>query len=233
MLDFLNQNSGALTVIFTAVVTFSTVVYAVLTAVLVAETRRMRQVQTEPKVEVIIKHREEWISLIHVYVRNIGLGPAYNISFDISAEAGGEGAQALIGDFTEVNFFKTGLKYLGPSQEQVSGLSQMTEKFDQKIQSVLVFNVRYQGATGKKYREEFRLDFSEFKGRSQIGKPHLYAIAQHLEKMQSDFHHLATGFRRIKTDVFDSEDREQETKEREAHRAEVIAKSKEPNNNGS
>jgi len=232
MLDFLNQNSGALTVIFTAVVTLSTVVYAVLTAVLVAETRRMRQAQTEPKVEVIIKHREEWINLIHIYIRNIGLGPAYNISFDISAEAGGEGAQALIDDFTEANFFKTGLKYLGPGQEQVSGLSQMTEKFEQKIQSVLVFNVRYQGATGKTFQEEFRLDFSEFKGRSQIGKPHLYAITQHLEKIQSDFHHIATGFKRIKADVFDSEDRDRERKEREEHRAEVIAKSKESNNNG-
>lgn len=229
MLEFLNQNSGALTVIFTAVVTISTVVYAVLTAVLVAETRRMRHAQTEPKVEVVIKPREEWISLIHVYVRNIGLGPAYDISFNITAEKGVEGAQALIEDFTKANFFKTGLTYLGPGQEQVSDLSQMTEKYDQKIESVLVFDVLYRGATGKQYREKFRLDFSEFKGRSQIGKPHLYAIAQHLEKIQKDFHNIATGFKRIKADVYDSEDREQERKEWEEHRNELLAKSKEQN----
>lgn len=132
MLDFLNQNSGALTVIFTAVVTISTVVCAVLTALLVAETRRMRQVQTEPKVEVIVKSREEWISFIHVYVRNIGLGPAYDIAFDIVAETGGEGARALIDDFTKANFFQTGLKYLGPGQEVVSGYTRMTEQFEEK-----------------------------------------------------------------------------------------------------
>lgn len=55
VLDFLNKNSGALTVLFTAVVTISTVIYSVLTGKLVSETKRMRRVQTEPKIEVTIK----------------------------------------------------------------------------------------------------------------------------------------------------------------------------------
>ena len=213
-------------VIFTGVVTLSTVVYAILTALLVAETRRMRQAQTEPRVEVIIKPREEWISLIHVYIRNIGLGPAYDISFDISAESGGEGAEALIEDFTRAQFFKTGLRYLGPGQEMVSDYSQITEKFEQKIESVIIFVVQYRSTTGKHYKERYRLDFSEFKGRTQIGKPHLYAIAQHLEKIQQDFNRLATGFNRIKADVYNSEDREKERKEWEEHREQLIAESK-------
>ncbi|SRR6266496_396393 len=229
MLEFLNQNSGALTVIFTAVVTISTVVYAVLTAVLVAETRRMRQAQTEPKVEVVIEPREEWISLFHVYVRNIGLGPAYDISFEIIAEKGGDGARALIDDFTKANFLKTGLTYLGPGQELASDLSQMTEKYDQKIESVLVFDVHYRGATGRRYQDKYRLDFCEFKGRTQIGKPHLYAIAQHLEKIQSDLHHVMTGFKRMKVEIYDNEDREQERKKWEGHRDELLAKGNERN----
>lgn len=223
MLDFLNQNSGALTVIFTFVVTLSTVVYAVLTAMLVAETRRMREAQTEPRVEVVIKPREEWIGLIHVYVRNIGLGPAYDISFDIKAESGEEGAQALIDDFTQTHFFKTGLRYLSPGHEAVSGYSQLTEK---KIEAVLVFEVKYRSATSKTFEERFRTDFAEFKGQTQIGKPHLYAIAQHLEKIQQDIHHLATGFRRIKADVYDSEDRETERKESEEHRPHLPTQNK-------
>ncbi|MBM4278427.1 MAG: hypothetical protein FJ130_11210 [Deltaproteobacteria bacterium] len=223
MLEFLNQNSGFLIVIFTGIVALSTVVYALLTFVLVGETRRMRQTQTEPRVEVIIKPREEWISLIHVYVRNIGLGPAYDISFNISAESGGEGAKALIMDFTRAQFLKTGLRYLGPGQEVVSDYSQMTEKFDLKIDSVLTFLIRYKSANRKVYEDRYRLDFSEFRGRSQIGKPHLYAIAQHLEKIQQDFHRLATGFNRIKADVYNSENREQERKELEKHREQLIA----------
>jgi hypothetical protein len=226
MLEFLNQNSGVLTVIFAGVVTLSTVVYAVLTGLLVAETRRMRQAQTEPRVEVIIKPREEWINLIHVYVRNIGLGPAYEISFDISAEAEEEGAKALIQDFTRTQFFITGLRYLGPGQEVISDYSQMTEKFEAKIKSVLILVVRYKSATGKDYVDRYRIDFSEFKERTQIGKPHLYAIAQHLEKIQQDFSRLATGFNRIKADVYNSEDREKEKKEWEERREQITKKSK-------
>lgn len=52
LLAFLNANSGALNVIFTGVVTIATAVYAVLTWKLVSETRQMREVQTEPKIEI-------------------------------------------------------------------------------------------------------------------------------------------------------------------------------------
>lgn len=39
---------------------------------------------------------------------------------------------------------------------------------------------------------------------------HLYSIALSLEKLQKDLHHVSTGFRRIRADVFDSEDRKAE-----------------------
>lgn len=233
MLNFLNQNSGVLTLIFTAVVALSTVVYAILTAVLAAETRRMRQAQTEPKVEIVIKPREEWINLVHASVRNIGLGPAYNISFSIKVESGGEGAQALIDDFTRAYFFKTGLKYLGPGQEVMSDYSRMTGKFNEKIESVLIFGVKYESATRRTFEERFRIDFSAFKGRTQIGKPHLYTIAQHLDKIQQDFHHLATGFSRIKADIYDTADREKERMEWEENGDSFVAEGKKTTVDGS
>jgi hypothetical protein len=213
MLNFLNQNSGALIVIFTAVVTFSTVIYALLTAMLVTETRRMRQAQTEPKVQIIVKQWDQWINIVHICIRNIGLGPAYDISFNVSADAGGEGAEKLITDFTKANFFRIGLKYLGPGQELVPGYSQMTKDFEKKIESILVFTVQYQDATGKKYQESFRIDFSEFKGTTRIGKPHLYAIAENLEKIEKDISNIATGFKRIQVDIYNNDDRKEEQKE--------------------
>jgi len=215
MINYLNQNSGAFTVIFTAVVTLSTVVYAVLTAMLVTETQKMRQAQTEPKVQLIIKPWDEWINIVHVYIRNIGLGPAYDISFDTSVEVGGEGAEDLISDLTKANYFRTGLKYLGPGQELVPGYSQMTENFEKKVNSIILFTIHYRNANGKKYQETFRIDFSEFLGITRIGKPHLYAIAQSLEKIQKDINHISTGFKRLQVNIFNNEDREEEQKKRE------------------
>jgi hypothetical protein len=230
MLDFLNQNSGALMVVFTAIVTISTGVYAFLTAYLVAETRKMRQAQTEPKMEIVLRPREEWIHLVNLYIRNIGLGPAYDVSFNIEPEAGGEGAKKLIEDFTTANFLKTGLKYLGPGQEVMSGYSQMTEQFNQKVETVLNVSVHYRGVTGRPLQERIRIDFSELKGLSRIGKPHLYAIAQSLENIERAINGALSGFNRLKADVYTTEDRQQEKREWEEYRNNAIAQSRKAEN---
>ena|SRR3990167_8413387 len=222
MLDFLNNNAGALTVIFTFAVALSTVVYAILTASLVSETKKMREAQTEPKVEIVLKPREEFIHFVNLYVRNIGLGPAYDISFSILIESGGEGAKSLVEDFTKANFFRQGLRYLGPNQEMISGYSQMTDKLNEKIESVLNFKVNYKSSIGKTYNESFRIDFSELKGQVRLGRPHLYAIAQHLGEIQKDINKLTTGFARIKADIYDEKDREKEEKELEERYSKLI-----------
>jgi primosomal protein N'' len=61
LIAFLNANTGALNLLFAGVVAAATVVYAWLTAKLVAETRRLRQVQTEPHIEVFYRPRDECI----------------------------------------------------------------------------------------------------------------------------------------------------------------------------
>jgi hypothetical protein len=48
-----------LLLVFSGVVALSTVVYAVLTWKLVAETRKMREAQTEPKVSVFVEMNDQ------------------------------------------------------------------------------------------------------------------------------------------------------------------------------
>lgn len=226
IIQFLNQNSGALTVVFTAVVTLSTVVYAILTAVLVSETKKMREVQTEPKIEITLRPLESAINIVRLHIKNIGLGPAENLEFIPSVISGGEDAEKLLDEFTETNFFKTGLKYFGPGQEKYSHYTQMTKNHDQKIQSVLLFDIHYKSATGKKYCEKTVIDMSEMKGSYQLGKPNLYAISQSLEKMQRDIGHTVSGFKRIRTDTYTHEDREREYQERIQQIGKMKAKQK-------
>jgi hypothetical protein len=52
LFEFLNKNSGALSVLFSAAVTVATVVYAILTWKLVRETMLLREAQTEPRIEI-------------------------------------------------------------------------------------------------------------------------------------------------------------------------------------
>ena len=98
---FLNSSSGALTVLFTAVVAISTVAYAILTWSFVSETKRMREVQTEPKIEITLKPLDFAINIVRLHIRNIGLGPARNVKFTSSVSSGGEEAENLVKDLTK------------------------------------------------------------------------------------------------------------------------------------
>lgn len=219
LMDFLNKNSGALTVLFTGVVTLATAVYAGLTWLLVKETRLMRQVHTEPKLQITVRPLEIAIHIVRLHIRNIGLGPALNVAFSKEVRAGGDSAKKLLDEFTETNFFSVGLKYFAPGEERVSHYTQMTEDHDGKIASVLEFLVTYESVTGRKYTETLTVDMSEQKGMYQLGKPHLYAISQSLEKLQKDISHVVSGFKRVRADVFSNEDREREKETAEARRA--------------
>jgi hypothetical protein len=84
LLESINQNTGIITTIFTVVVGFATVAYAFLTWSLVSETKRMIEVQTEPKVSAIIQPNEANLNLIDLIVQNIRLGPAYDLEFELN-----------------------------------------------------------------------------------------------------------------------------------------------------
>lgn len=213
MIEYLNANSGALTVIFTGVVTISTVVYAVLTAQLVNETRKMRQAQTEPKLEITLKSSEHWISLLRLHIKNIGLGPAYDIAFKVYGEPDTDGAQEIIKDVTKANLFVSGLKYIGPSREIITGYTQMTTMYQEKIEAVICFEVTYKDSIQKEFKEKFRIDLSEFKGLTQIGTPPMYGIMQSIEKLQKSVDNIATGWKKVQVDVYSQKDRDKERRE--------------------
>lgn len=210
LLAFLNTNSGAINVIFSSVVTIATAVYAVLTWKLVSETRQMRQVQTEPKIEITLRSVDEAIHIQRLHVRNIGLGPAMQLTIRPKVLAGEEGAQSLINELTQTNFFTSGISYLGPGEQRYSHYTQMTENFEAKIASVIAFELKYKSATGLNYKETLIIDMSEHKGSYQLGKPHLYSIALSLEKIQKDIDRIVSGFKRVRVDVYTSADRESE-----------------------
>jgi len=215
LLDFLNKNAGAFSVIFTAVVTFATISYAILTYWLVKETALMRQVQTEPKIEIAVRSHEVHINIMRLHVRNIGLGPALNVKFTPKVLSGGDAALQMIEALTEANFFKVGLVYISPEQEFVSGYTNMIEAGEEKLKAVIGFDVVYESATRKSYKETLIIDMSEHKGTRRIGgHPPLYSIAQSIEKIQKDFDHILSGFKRLNIDMFSSEDRAREEDER-------------------
>lgn len=216
VLVFLNKNSGALTVLFTAIVTLSTVAYVLLTATLVSETRRLREVQTEPKINIAFRPREEWINFIDLEIKNIGQGPAYNIQFNVTAETDSEANKNLVADLLKINMIRHGLRYLSPERGFCSFFTSMADGFNDK--KVARFNVviTYESALKKRYKETFVLDFSELVGLLQLGEPPIHKIANKLEAMERDLHNIASGWKRFGVDVYSAKDRAEERAETKA-----------------
>ena len=216
-IDYLNKNAGGLTVLFTAVVTISTVAYAILTWKLVSETRRMREVQTEPKIEIVVKPLESAVNIVRLHIRNIGFGPATSVKFGPRLVSGGDIGKALLEEFTETAFFKSGLNYFGPGRELYSGYTQFDKNTDGKLKTVIGFAMEYAGMTGKKYKELLTVDMAEMDGTYQLGTPNLYSIAESMMKIQDVFSQVVSGFRKINVDVYTAEDRTKQREERMAH----------------
>ena len=209
-MNFLEQSSELLTLIFAAVVTLATVFYVILTSFLVYETRKLREVQTEPKIHITAGSPYFAINFIRLNIKNIGLGPACDLQFTPSVISGGDSAKKLLNELTKSNFFNIGLRHFGPGENKYSAYTAPTED---ELASVLSFKIDYKSATGKKYSDEIKLYMSELIGDYQLGTPDLYAIAQSLEKIQKDFDHIVSGSKRVKTDIYSSEDRKAEKKE--------------------
>ena len=211
LVTFLNQNAGVLSTIFSCIVMFATVVYAFLTASLVKETRRMREFQTEPRIEVTAHPpSEELFSIIILRVKNIGLGPAYDVEFKLSGELQSTGENELIQDFSKTQFLVKGLRYLGPGQEVRSGFTQMTQNYEEKIKSRLIVEASYNSATGKSYKDTIFVYFDEFEGYCKIGTPPLYAISNAMEKIEKNLSNLVTGRNKLQVDTFSENDRRKE-----------------------
>lgn len=222
--DFLNKNAGVLSTVFSGIVMLATVVYAVLTASLVRETRRMRESQTEPKIEVTASPKEEFVSIITLRVKNIGLGAAHDVRFQLRSESQSAGENELIQDFSRSPFLIKGLRYLGPGQELRSSYTQMTTNFESKIKARLIVGVAYNSASGKAYTDKIPVRFEEFEGYGVVGTPHLYAIANALEKIEKNLDHLANGFRRLRVDTYSERDRRKENEEEDRIRQEATKK---------
>lgn len=227
MFDWISENPEGATLLATIIVAVATVIYAVLTGLLVVETVRMRRAQTEPKLAAYFEPDEQAVIFGHLYVKNIGLGPAYDVTFDLIPEGNKSGGERLIADFKKRKFFERGVQYIGPGQHLRSGVTQMNENYQEKIAATVRVRMRYRPARGSKLTtDEYPIDFSELEGYSQLGKPPIHAIANTLEKMQTDLRWLVNGMRRLQVDQYTQGDRDREKRELDADRRRRRAQAK-------
>lgn len=210
MIELINANAGLINLIFSSIVAVSTLIYAVLTWQLVSETKNMRECQTEPKIVISISPRADWINFIDIKVQNIGLGPAYNISFELDTNESLNASKDVIENLFGLYFFKSGLNFLGPRDIVSTFFTSMIADFEAKANTKIEIWANYKSSTNTIYRDKIILDFNEFKGLTQMGKPPLNEIAYTLKQLHKDVQWHLKGSKRFKVDIYSSVDRDKE-----------------------
>lgn len=203
IIQFINQNESLITVIFSGIVALSTVVYAILTARLTSETKRMRKSQTEPKIAIYLQRNRAALGFFDLVIKNIGLGPAYNVTFQVLEEFKVEQGRNL----SAIDFIHEGINYMPPDYTiETFFFSIIGKQYAEIINKNIKIRVEYKNSEGKSISEIIKLNMSQFKGIECLGDDPINKIAQCIEKIQKDIHDLSTGFSRLKVERYMAED---------------------------
>jgi hypothetical protein len=207
----------------TVLIAAATVYYAFLTSRLVDETRKVRLIQSEPKIEIVLEPFDFAVHIMRLRIKNIGMGAAKNVMIIPEVVQGGRSGEVLLADFTRSNFFKCGIRYLGPGQALFSTYTQTSVDPEGKCGTILSFRTTFENSEGKKYKDEVIMDMAEIRDHYRLGRPNLYSIAKSLEKIQGSLDSIAEGRKRIQADTYDSEDRQKERQLQEIADREFLA----------
>jgi hypothetical protein len=216
ILEFLNLNSGAVTAISTVVLTIVTFVYVLLTRSISKETEIMRKTQTEPNISAIIQPDERYINWINLIIQNIGLGPAYNVKFELNPDFEDSDRHPNLDDesinykLSDVGFIKNGLPYFAPNQKFQFYLTNLADNYQKKLKKTFEIKVTYESNIHEPYSNTYLIDFSQQNGLSQLGEPPIYTIAKNIEQIQKDINHISTGFTKLKIIRYTKEDIDEE-----------------------
>lgn len=199
-----------LQILLATIVAIATVVYAILTIILVKETIKLRQVQTEPEIVVYLQISEALPNIFDIVVRNIGGGTAYNLQWEFNRDA--ILAKERGSRLNEQNFFTKGCDYFAPGQVYYSAFGRGPELLKKPFPPPLLLQVSYKNRRRIKYHREYNLDPMQFYGRSTISGLGLREMAQSLKGIKKDLGHVVSGFSRLNINTYNSSDRNKENK---------------------
>ena len=185
---------------FTGVVACSTLVYVVITAWLAIETRKMRQIQSEPRVSVQAEVDQDGHPGYELVIRNVGQGPAKDVRFDFRGDPS-YFRKSFVGyappQVNQLPAIRDGLDYMEVGYTLRFTLGTVTEEeFRRAAQEPWTIDVRYKNLIGKPIRSTCVVDFSQFHG-SLFRRNWIKEASKSLDSMSKEMSRWGTGFHKI------------------------------------
>lgn len=161
-----------LQIIFSGVVACSTIVYAFLTWRLVSETRKTRQFQQTPDINIRLEVSEADASSLFIIFENNGLGVAKDVKFDILDDF-----KQYDHDYYKLSnkgIVKNGLPYFYSHQIFRYYLTDTSQNSEQKETDYIDVKALYTDTIGRSYDKLFRLHIADIAGETRMSPPETY-----------------------------------------------------------
>lgn len=210
------------------VAAFATVAIAVLTFVLAKETwylrlaqirqiNELRKESIRPAIEFYLLSSPVSFQFMNVHIENNGKGIARNITFSFYGENGkklSENEKEVVDNLLKLNILNKGMLALGSGKQRSSfifSFIELSEKLGSAAFEIRIeVKIKFQDIEGLPYETMSILDFSEFKGISELGGGDpIYNLYKETEKVRK----VLEGFtgsissKRLNINLHTSEDR--------------------------
>lgn len=213
------------------VAAFATAAIAILTLILARETWYLRIAQInqidqirisaiKPNLEFFLLSAPAGFQFMNVHIENNGSGAAKDIVFEFSGENGDaltEYEKLIVEKFWSLNILRNGIANLGAGKDRKSFIFSFLDfsEIDKKEVFDIKINVKmkYRDIENHEYTSESVLDFSEFKGITEIGGGDpIYNLYKETEKMRKVFEGFQSKIssKRLNINIYSSQDREDE-----------------------
>ena len=165
----LNSNQGALIALFTAVLVY-------LNYRLAKETKRIREVSSEPNIEVYLVPHEQSSAFVNMVVKNSGGGPARDVKWTIEYDK--ENVRQKKIQIFKMSLFHV-LHYI-PSGEQFKFFfGSSVELLSEPKMKPITIKTSYSNDFNKNVQNKsFKIDIEPWKGMTTVGRPPIYEIAE-------------------------------------------------------
>ncbi len=165
------MDSNCITLIFSGIVAFSTLVYAILTWKLVKETKIMRKSQIEPYIVAYLDVAESRADIVFLKIKNIGPGVAKNVVFTIIKDIDYKEAIPL----KKFGYFSDGIAYFPPEHEDKFLLFSLQEgNTKAKLDDYITIRIAYNNIFKELHETIFNLRIKEVMGKSDLTPPDSY-----------------------------------------------------------
>lgn len=171
-------------------------------AIMLLNYRDLRKKQTDPKIAIYYYPTDSWNLIKDLVIKNIGGGPAYDITFNVESDFDSEDDKLV-----NKNVIKNGIKFLAPGCKYQFLLAVLDSEFMKKPKKRLLISVEYYNNSNGKYlfkfwpmgyRDKFQIDLDELGNTPMIDRQGgtIKDIVARLDEMNSQLRTLGAKYKR-------------------------------------